>query len=188
MRLINAAAAASTIILYANAAPQAQAPATDNCGPSVQAKGDPSDTCTAKPATVSAPAAFGVVGFTPVDGSVEFSYDWSSCDPTVSQICGMMTANNVIKDAWHFVNGPDNYPSSGDQHCQMGFWLPGGAGAAKAPTMNQCEVIFNASVSACAAENPHWQGATINLKTNPAGQTDQIALPGGQGTGKNNRH
>lgn len=82
----------------------------------------------------------------------------------------------------------------GDTACQMGFWLPGGtiASAPKARTMDemlaQCENVFNATVSAAAARNPEWIGASVDLKTNPAGQPGQYELPGGSGTGMSTFH
>ena len=187
------AALASILISYTNAAPSTGPARTpDKCGPLIQNPGDPTDTCTSKPLTVTRPAAFGVLGFVPDlpgfspadgDAQIPFPYDWSSCNPTVTQVCAAMTAPDVQKNTWHFINGPSDTPKQGDLPCQMGFWLPSDPNAAAIPLENQCEVIFNTAVSACAAENPNWGGATINLATNPAGQPNQLLLPNGKGTG-----
>lgn len=72
----------------------------------------------------------------------------------------------------------------------MGFWLPNSAGArndvtqaAPKPTEKQCQNIFNATMSAANTSQDKWMGASINLVKNPANQTGQFSLPGGDGTG-----
>ncbi|KAL8723401.1 MAG: hypothetical protein Q9225_000317 [Loekoesia sp. 1 TL-2023] len=169
--------------------PPARSP--DKCGPIGQGAGDPPDSCTAKPPTVSSAAAFGIVGSKPGDRPIS-PYDWSSCDPTVIKICKTMARANTTAGTWYFETGPAGYPHSFDEPCQMGFWLPNDAplkspksnpAAAPKPDEHQCQVIFNATVSAAAAQNPYWIGASVNLVTNPADQKGQWALPGGSGTG-----
>lgn len=195
MQLITAAVA-SLLALHVSAAPRAS-PSTrvpDKCGPTTQGPSDPPDTCFAKPLTVDEPAAFGILGSPANNGPRGHTYDWSSCNPTVEKICTTMIASNTTTDRWYFETGPTDFPKRGNRACQMAFWLPGGT-TASAPktrtmeeTLTQCENIFNTTVSAAAAHNPQWVGASINLKTNPAGQPGQYELPGGSGTGMSTFH
>ncbi|KAI4246302.1 MAG: hypothetical protein L6R40_001970 [Gallowayella cf. fulva] len=195
MRSISAALF-SLFVIRSIAAPQSPSHqarrSPDACGPTIQERDGPPDTCNAKPPTVNKAVAFGVVG------NVEnLRYDWSSCDPTVLQICKTLAKKDTVAGRWYFETGPGNYPEKGDPPCQMGFWLPrddieppsksSDIDAAPKPSEHQCQIIFNATVDAAKANYPNWLSASVNLLTNPANQPGQWdgrqALPNGTGTG-----
>jgi len=64
----------------------------------------------------------------------------------------------------------------------MGIYLPADPGAAAKPAEKQCENVFRAIRNA-AFNAISWNGATVNLKTNPGSVPGQYALPDGAGTG-----
>lgn len=90
----------SLLALSVGASPLAQAatgPSTDACGPNVQVSGDPTDSCSTAPPTVTSAGSFGVIGSS-VGGRFQ-SYDWGPCTPVIDQICNQMFAPNFATDA-----------------------------------------------------------------------------------------
>lgn len=200
-----AAIAWLSILRSTTAAPQTHPSSsefTDQCGPSVSGHQDPkvSDTCTARPAIVSTPSSFGIVGILPDSGHYSplvgqpsdsdlttYDYNWATCAPVVQQICSQMSNNSTAANKWYFVTVKANGNS---EPCQMGFWLPDNntmkgdrEEAALKPTEQQCQNIFNATLSAATNSQDKWIGASINLVKNPASQPGQFALPNSAGTG-----
>ena len=105
MHTLLATISLSVLGVCVRASPLAQAPVqppTDACGPKAASPGDPTDSCFTKPASVDTASAFGIIGST--DGSFRQSYDWSVCDPVLTQICDQMFATNFTTNAVRIVS------------------------------------------------------------------------------------
>lgn len=143
----------------------------DNCGPQVQIPSDPADTCAAPPANDGTAGAFNVVGLQ--DRFLFTGFDWTICAPLVNTTCDIMDNAATANGAWHFSTSQVEL-DYGSPACQMGFWLPGDPAAARKPSKSQCWNIFTTMVHHSQYSGWKWYGASINLKTYPAGQEGQL--------------
>ena len=155
----------------------------DKCGPEIQIPSDPLDTCLAAPEPAASTSAFGILG---LGNGLPYYYDWAACSTElVDKICDTMVRTNTTFDAWHFEEGPHDFPKAGNNACQMGFWLPSDPKASQ-PTVSripeevlaQCKNIFGTLAKAVASQSPDLAGGTINLVENPSRQPGQYILPG----------
>ncbi|KAI4183192.1 MAG: hypothetical protein L6R41_005538 [Letrouitia leprolyta] len=169
-----------SILRSTAAAPQSPSPPpaalVDKCGPSEQVL-NITDTCNTRPRLVSSPFPFGIIGILPESGKYppmvgqpstvvgsSYEYNWATCAPVVQQICSTMSNSSTAANK---CAGARNDVTQ----------------AAPKPTEKQCQNIFNATMSAANTSQDKWMGASINLVKNPANQTGQFSLPGGDGTG-----
>lgn len=170
----------SSLIIAAPTPPDAPR-SPDHCDPQIQQPTDPKDTCATGPSSSSNTTGFTIGGLD--DGFMFARFDWTICNQLIDTICNTMADNNKANGTWYFETSQVHL-DYGDPACQMGFYLPADPLAALKPSPKQCMNIFGNLVNGAEFSGWKWQGATINLKVNPATAQGQWALPGGSGTGE----
>ncbi|KAL8679564.1 MAG: hypothetical protein Q9186_004158 [Xanthomendoza sp. 1 TL-2023] len=162
----------------------------DRCGPIAtlqNASSDPQDTCSAVPSTDSKTTSYKIAFIPPSTPSVPGSVDWTLCPPPIDQLCEAIATNaTAAKGSWLFTT--EEVPTrKRTLNCQVGIYIPSDPSAAPRPEQKQCKAILESLISASMdiqnSGRQLVQGATVNLKDNPAAAEGQFPLPGGSGTG-----
>ncbi|MCJ1457750.1 hypothetical protein MMC28_008119 [Mycoblastus sanguinarius] len=94
-----------------------------------------------------------------------------------------MSESSTAAGTWYFETSVVAL-DYGKPACQMGFYLPGQPGTAQKPSPNQCKNIFSTMQWEATNWDHKWDGATIDLKVNPATAAHQYSLPNASGTGE----